>query len=127
MSTEDKIVPISAGVPDADDGSDHLKLVANVGDIIQSRGVSRMEAVNRETKLNRKLLWLVGASILVCAWAYSLDSSTTSYYGVDTLSYFKQHSPVLATLSIATSIISVVSKPFIPRSPISRLAHIHTS
>lgn len=115
MSTEDKISPISAGAPDADNASDILKPGANVSDIIQSRGVTRMEAVYRETKSNRKLLWLVGASVLVCAWAYSLDSSTTSYYSVDASSYFKQHSSVLATLSIATSIISAVSKPFIAK------------
>lgn len=115
MSTDDKISPISAGVPDADGASDFLKPGANIGDIIQSRGVTRMEAVYRETKSNRKLFWLVGASIFVCAWAYSLDSSTTSYYSVDASSYFKQHSSVLATLSIATSIISAISKPFIAK------------
>lgn len=115
MSTEDRISPISARVPEADGASDVLKPGANVGDIIQSKGVTRMEAVYRETRANRKLLWLVGASVLVCAWAYSLDSSTTSYYSVDASSYFKQHSSVLATLSIATSIISAVSKPFIAK------------
>ncbi|KAM6480537.1 major facilitator superfamily domain-containing protein [Trichoderma sp. SZMC 28011] len=115
MSTEDKISPIGAGVPDADNASDILKPGANAGDIVQSRGVTRMEAVYRETKSNRKLFWLVGGSVLVCAWAYSLDSSTTSYYSVDASSYFKQHSSVLATLSIATSIISAVSKPFIAK------------
>ncbi|RFU82124.1 putative transporter [Trichoderma arundinaceum] len=115
MSTEVKIVRIHPGPPDVDNGSDHLKPESNVGGIIQSRGVSRMEAVYRETKSNRKILWLVGTSVLVCAWAYSLDSSTTSYYSVDASSYFKQHSSVLATLSIATSIISAVSKPFIAK------------
>ncbi|KAL6793333.1 major facilitator superfamily domain-containing protein [Trichoderma sp. SZMC 28013] len=115
MSTEDKISPIGAGVPDVDNASDVLKPGANAGDFVQSRGVTRMEAVYRETKSNRKLFWLVGGSVLVCAWAYSLDSSTTSYYSVDASSYFKQHSSVLATLSIATSIISAVSKPFIAK------------
>lgn len=115
MSTADKISPISARVPEADSASDVLKPRANVGDIIQSKGVTRMEAVYRETQANRKLFWLVGASVLVCAWAYSLDSSTTSYYSVDASSYFKQHSSVLATLSIATSSISAVSKPFIAK------------
>lgn len=76
MSTEDRISPTSARVPEADGASDVLKHGANVGDIIQSKGVTRMEAVYRETRANRKLLWLVGASVLVCAWAYSLDSST---------------------------------------------------
>jgi MFS family permease len=115
MSTEDKIIGINAGGPITDNGSEHLKPISNVGDIMQSRGVSRMEAVYRESRSNRKIFWLVGASVLVCAWAYSLDSSTTSYYSVDASSYFKQHSSVLATLSIATSIISAVSKPFIAK------------
>ncbi|UKZ80213.1 hypothetical protein TrVFT333_007970 [Trichoderma virens FT-333] len=115
MSGDDKITPISAGAPDADNTSDILKPGAHDGDIIQSRGVTRMEAVYRESQSNRKLFWLVGASVLVCAWAYSLDSSTTSYYSVDASSFFKQHSSILATLSIATSIISAVSKPFIAK------------
>lgn len=82
-------------------------------DVPPSQGVIRMEAVYRAAQTNRKTLWLTGISVLVCAWAYSLDSSTTSYYSVDASSYFKQHSSVLSTLSIATSIISAVSKPFI--------------
>ncbi|OQD90481.1 hypothetical protein PENANT_c001G08146 [Penicillium antarcticum] len=88
---------------------------SKVGNVYQSQGVTRMEAVCREAKSNRKSLWLVGVSVLVCAWAYSLDSSTTSYYSIDASSYYKQHSSVLSTLSIATSIISAVSKPFIAK------------
>ncbi|KAJ5102201.1 MFS general substrate transporter [Penicillium alfredii] len=74
-----------------------------------------MEAVYREAKSNRTTLWLVTASVLVCAWAFSLDSSTTSYYSVDASSHFKQHSVVLSTLAIVTSIIDAVSKPFIAK------------
>ncbi|EGR52980.1 uncharacterized protein TRIREDRAFT_53378 [Trichoderma reesei QM6a] len=114
MSTEVKIVPVGHEAIDTGNGHDALKPAVNSGDI-QSRGVSRMEAVYRETRSNRRLFWLVGASVLVCAWAYSLDSSTTSYYSVDASFYFKQHSSVLATLSIATNIISAVSKPFIAK------------
>lgn len=84
-------------------------------EVPSSQGVIRMEAVYRSAQTNRKTLWLTGISILVCAWAYSLDSSTTQYYSVDASSYFKQHSSVLSTLSIATSIISAVSKPFIAK------------
>lgn len=89
--------------------------ISQVGDVVQSQGVTRMEAVYREAKTNRKTFYLVGASVLVCAWAYSLDSSTTSYYSIDASSYYKQHSTVLSTLSIATSIIGAVSKPFIAK------------
>lgn len=89
--------------------------VSNVGNVVQSQGVTRMEAVHREAKENRKTFYLVGISVLVCAWAYSLDSSTTSYYSIDASGYYKQHSSVLSTLSIATSIIGAVAKPFIAK------------
>ncbi|KAF6803879.1 siderophore iron transporter [Colletotrichum sojae] len=89
--------------------------ISSVGEILQSQGVTRMEAVYREAKQNRLSLYLVGASVLVCAWAYSLDGSTTSYYSIDASSYYQQHSSVLSTLSIATNIISAVSKPFIAK------------
>lgn len=113
MYTDDKISPAPAA---ADLSSDGEALEASkVGQVAQSQGVSRMEAVYREAKTSRKSLWLVAASVLVCAWAFSLDSSTTSYYSVDASSYFNQHSAVLSTLSIATGIISAVSKPFIAK------------
>lgn len=88
---------------------------SSVGPVLQSSGVTRMEAVYREAKTDRKTFYLVGASVLVCAWAYSLDSSTTSYYSIDASSYYKQHSTVLSTLSIATNIIGAVSKPFMAK------------
>ncbi|XWW96834.1 hypothetical protein V2A60_004814 [Cordyceps javanica] len=88
---------------------------SSVGDVVQSKGVTRMEAVYREARTDRKTFYLVGASVLVCAWAYSLDTSTTSYYSIDASSYYKQHSTVLSTLSIATSIIGAVSKPFMAK------------
>ncbi|EIT80946.1 putative transporter [Aspergillus oryzae 100-8] len=110
MSPSDQITQVT-GL----DKNYELTLKPTIGDPQQSQGVTRMEAVYREAKSDRKTLWLIGVSVLVCAWAYSLDSSTTSYYSVDASSYFKQHSSVLSTLSIATSIISAVSKPFIAK------------
>ncbi|KAJ5110446.1 siderophore iron transporter [Penicillium argentinense] len=84
MSPKDKITPTT---------SDEMNLTKfKVGDAHLSQGVSRMEAVHREAKKNRKLLWLVAISVL-------------------------QHSSILSTLSIATSIISAVSKPFIATIP----------
>jgi hypothetical protein len=52
---------------------------------------------------------------VVCAWAYSLDSSTTNNYTPFVTSEFKNHSGGLAALSIATSIIGAVAKPFIAK------------
>ncbi|KAJ5691892.1 MFS general substrate transporter [Penicillium macrosclerotiorum] len=113
MSADDKITAVAYSGPFS--SGDHAVPESRVGNVIQSQGVTRMEAIYREAKTNRKSLWLVAVSVLVCAWAYSLDSSTTSYYSIDASSYFKQHSSVLSTLSIATSIISAVSKPFIAK------------
>ncbi|KFG87980.1 putative siderophore iron transporter [Metarhizium anisopliae] len=88
---------------------------APAGTVVQSQGVTRMEAIYRSTKTNKKTLWLVGGSVLVCAWAYSLDFATTNNYAVDVSSYYHQHSSVLSTLAIVTNIISAVSKPFIAK------------
>lgn len=89
--------------------------ISSVGEVIQTRGVTRMEAVYREAKQSRLSFYLVAISVLVCAWAYSLDSSTTYSYSLEASSYYKEHSSVLSTLSIATGIISAVSKPFIAK------------
>ncbi|KAF2022384.1 MFS general substrate transporter [Aaosphaeria arxii CBS 175.79] len=117
MATTDKGNPQDQITPDpVDTGSYHEDEKPKPVDVgHQSKGVTRMEAVYREGKQSRKTFWLVGASVLVCAWAYSLDTTTTSNYSVDVSSYFNQHSSVLATLSIATKIIGAVSKPFIAK------------
>lgn len=82
---------------------------------MQSKGVTRMEAIVRATKTNRTLLWIVGASILLSAFATSLDFGTTRYYAIPASGFYKQHSTVLSTLAIVTNIISAVSKPFIAK------------
>ncbi|KAK7447103.1 hypothetical protein VKT23_014316 [Stygiomarasmius scandens] len=83
----------------------------------QSQGVTRMEAVCRaaQGKTGRGTLYAVSISVIVCAWAYSLDQSTTSNYSAFATSSFQQHSSGLASLSIATNIISAVCKPFIAK------------
>ncbi|KAF5366833.1 hypothetical protein D9758_006517 [Tetrapyrgos nigripes] len=83
----------------------------------QSQGVARMEAVRRtaQGKTGKGTLYAISISVIICAWAYSLDSSTTSNYSAFATSSFEQHSTGLAYLSIATSIISAVCKPFIAK------------
>ncbi|KAG7087766.1 hypothetical protein E1B28_013707 [Marasmius oreades] len=82
----------------------------------QSSGVNRMEAIYRASQRSggRAMLWALGLSVLVCAWAYSLDTSTTTNYEPFVTSSFQQHSN-LAALSIATKIISSVCKPFLAK------------
>lgn len=79
----------------------------------QSRGVTRMENLYRTS--NNRTLWIIGACVVACAWAYSLDSSTTNNYTPFVTSYFKNHSAGLSALSVATSIIGAVAKPFIAK------------
>jgi hypothetical protein len=64
--------------------------------------------VYREVQTNRTSLWLVAALVLVCAWAFSLVSSTTSYYSVDASSYFNQllESQVSLTNDIIVAILT---------------------
>lgn len=83
-----------------------------------SRGVRRIEAVKMAMDSNqqhgRLVKYLFAGSILVCAWAYSLDSSTTSNYDPYATSSFGKHS-MISTLSIATKIISAVGRPILAK------------
>ncbi|KIK69351.1 hypothetical protein GYMLUDRAFT_80634 [Collybiopsis luxurians FD-317 M1] len=83
----------------------------------QSQGVTRMEAIHRaaQGKSGRGTLWAISISVIVCAWAYALDTSTTSNYSAFATSTFQEHSSGLASLAIATKIISAVCKPFIAK------------
>ncbi|KAK1220327.1 hypothetical protein PQX77_016922 [Marasmius sp. AFHP31] len=81
----------------------------------QSQGVTRMEAVYRTAQAGRATFWAVSISIVVCAWAYALDNSTTPHYAPFATSTFGKHSSGLASLYIATNIVSAVCKPFVAK------------
>ncbi|KAJ3905942.1 major facilitator superfamily domain-containing protein [Lentinula edodes] len=89
----------------------------NGEEYVQSSGVTRMEAIHRSAsgQSGRFTLWAVSVSVVVCAWAYSLDQSTTSNYDALATSSFSEHSSGLASLNIATGIISSVCQPFIAK------------
>lgn len=110
----EQTVPLPAH-PDEQDAMPDKVISSTVGDVFQTQGVTRMVAVYRDVQTNRLPFYLVAASVLVCAWAFSLDSSTTSSYSVEASSAYQEHSSVLSTLSIATGIISAVAKPFIAK------------
>ncbi|KAL0064001.1 hypothetical protein AAF712_009069 [Marasmius tenuissimus] len=90
-------------------------LQSTEGTVVQSQGVTRMEAIGRAARTSRTTLYAISISVFVCAWVYSLDQSTTQSYTPLVTSYFKQHSSGLATLSITKGIISSVCKPFIAK------------
>jgi MFS family permease len=124
MSEEKRQVPPQAGFQDGDaierqptensnDGVPNKQLDTEG----MSRGVVRIEAVKMTMasgKHSKLILWLFAASVMVCAWAYALDNSTTFNYDPYATSSFGKHS-MISTLQIATSIISAVCRPILAK------------
>ncbi|KAK1229978.1 hypothetical protein PQX77_006941 [Marasmius sp. AFHP31] len=86
-----------------------------VGTVVQSKGVTRMEAISRFSLTSQTTRWAIFLSVFICAWVYILDQSTLLSYQPLVTSYFEQHSSGLATLNIASSVIGSVIKPFIAK------------
>ncbi|KAK8440670.1 hypothetical protein ACI3LY_001051 [Candidozyma auris] len=83
-------------------------------EIIKDRGVYRVEAVRDALYSHKKGLQMrliLGISVLLCAWASSLDWSVTTNLEPWATSAFNQHSMGLGALGIATQLISAISKP----------------
>lgn len=68
-TANDKINPTSDSVEREAEIDEKNLAKSKVGDVLQSHGVTRMEAIYREAKTNRTSLWRVAISVLVCAWA----------------------------------------------------------
>ncbi|BGP13623.1 hypothetical protein JCM10213v2_001555 [Rhodosporidiobolus nylandii] len=86
-------------------------------EVHKSAGVKRMEAVAAAANLEtgRWSLWVVAVSVFLMYWAYCQQSSTTYSYSVWATSSFAEHSSGLASMSIATSIVSSVCLPFLAK------------
>ena len=97
---------------------DANSMTSNDSDQVEkTRGVKRIENVKvllDTDKNGEKISWGLGICILVIAWVYALDSSTTYSYNVPASSSFNRHS-MISTLDIATSIISAVMLPIIAK------------
>lgn len=78
------------------------------------RRIEEMKILLDTSKRGKTLKTIFAVSILVCTWAMTLDYGTTISYGPYAASSFNRHS-MLSTLSIATSIISAVSRPIIAK------------
>lgn len=77
------------------------------------RGILLMEQLKASMDNSRRgslIKTIYSCSILVCAWATSLDSSTTTSLPPLAASSFDAHSKI-STLNIATGIISAISLP----------------
>ncbi|PSK35117.1 hypothetical protein C7M61_004779 [Candidozyma pseudohaemuli] len=80
----------------------------------KSRGVRRIENVKTMmlTAKNGKTIMVTFCfTLLVIAFVYSLDASTTDNYAVPATSSFSRHS-MISSVNIATSIIGSVIQPF---------------
>ncbi|CCH46048.1 Siderophore iron transporter [Wickerhamomyces ciferrii] len=85
--------------------------------VYHSRGVQRAENVKVLMDTSKQGKWFrisLALSLLICAWVYSLDRSTTSSYSPYATSSFGHHS-MISTLKIATSIMSSVSQPMLAK------------
>lgn len=83
-------------------------------EVIKDRGVYRVEALKKVLYTHDKGLQMritLGVSVLLCAWATSLDSSVTSSLKPWATSAYNEHSLGLGTLAIATQIIGSIAKP----------------
>ncbi|CCH46046.1 Siderophore iron transporter [Wickerhamomyces ciferrii] len=85
--------------------------------VYHSRGVQRAENVKVLMDTSKQGKWFrisLAASLLICAWVYTLDSSTTSNYSPYATSSFGHHS-MISTLDIATALMSSVCKPMLAK------------
>ncbi|CUM67100.1 uncharacterized protein PRCAT00004789001 [Priceomyces carsonii] len=80
----------------------------------KSRGVRRIENVRTmmyTAKNGRLVIVSFCTCLLVIAWVYSLDASTTYNYAIPAASSFSRHS-MISTVNIASLIIGSVVQPF---------------
>lgn len=80
----------------------------------KSRGVRRIENVRtmmRTAKNGKFIMITFCVCLLIIAWVYSLDASTTSNYIVTATSSFSRHS-MISSVNVATLIIGSVIQPF---------------
>ncbi|CCH46047.1 Siderophore iron transporter [Wickerhamomyces ciferrii] len=108
LSDSEKETPLYIN-DDTDTSSQHK--------VYHSRGVQRAENVKvlmDSTKNGKFFRIIMSISLLICAWVYTLDSSTTYNYGPYATSQFNKHS-MLSTLQIATKIMGSVCKPMLAK------------
>lgn len=79
---------------------------------LKTKGVARIEMVR--DYMGKKYLWLFAASIFLTCWMVALDGTTTFNYEPYATSSFGKHS-MLSTLTVATSVIGAVCKPFVAK------------
>ncbi|PSK36544.1 hypothetical protein C7M61_004017 [Candidozyma pseudohaemuli] len=80
----------------------------------KSRGVRRIENVRTmmlTAKNGKSIMVIFCTCLLIIAWVYSLDASTTASYAVPATSSFNRHS-MISSVNVASAIIGSVVQPF---------------
>lgn len=83
-------------------------------EVAKSLGVARIEIIKNYMDKNIISYIVFWSSLFICNFFYTVDSSTTYSYQVYATSSFHRHT-MIATLGIATSIISAICKPFLAK------------
>lgn len=98
-------------------GANMAEGTAKDGSNNKQTGVRRAEAFAKliRGKGGKKIFWSIAIAVYVCNWVHSMEGSTTWAYSIWATSDFQQHSSGLASLNIATQIISAVSVPFLAK------------
>ncbi|GAA5919881.1 hypothetical protein JCM6882_001989, partial [Rhodosporidiobolus microsporus] len=86
-------------------------------EVHKTAGVLKMEAIGAmgKTPSGRWALYLIAALIWIMYYVYQQQSSTTYAFTVFATSSFSQHASGLASMGIATGIISAVILPFLAK------------
>lgn len=91
---------------------EHQCGLSSPSEVKKTSGVAKIELV--KSTIKPRFLWIFALSIFLTCWVATLDSLTTFNYQPFATSSFNRHL-MLLTLTIATLVISAVSKPFIAK------------
>lgn len=85
--------------------------------IDQHAGVTKVQAFNKfigESKSGTLLLWVLGISLILTMFAYSLDQGTTYTFNAYAASAYASHAQIGA-VNTASQIVRSISKPFLAK------------
>ncbi|KAF2158825.1 hypothetical protein M409DRAFT_61330 [Zasmidium cellare ATCC 36951] len=80
-------------------------------------GVTKVEAFNKmlkESKSGTVLLWVLGISLILTMFAYSLDQGTTYIFNAIAASAYESHAQ-LGAITTANQVVRSVAKPFLAK------------
>ncbi|VDB83410.1 unnamed protein product [Peniophora sp. CBMAI 1063] len=103
---------------DKKDGASEQESVHDAPVNTPSIGGNKIEALRSVAKSSpsvRRILWVIGIGVGITSFAYAIQVSTSSNFSVWATSSFESHSSGLSALSVATTLISSICKPFLAK------------